>query len=121
MASKKILIAEDDPDILELLTIVLEDSGYDVEICTSGKDVLATARRIRPQLILVDLWIPGLGGEEVTKTLKLDLDTSKIPVILVSAQHDLQAVAQRIGADAYLMKPFDLDHLLVLVQKFSEN
>lgn len=112
-----ILVVEDDPSILELLSVALEEQGYEVELCADGQNVLEVARAESPALILLDLWIPGINGEEVTKLLKADDQTRHIPVVIVSAQNDLPSVATRIGADGFLPKPFDLDNLFLLVQK----
>ncbi|MDP3741626.1 MAG: response regulator [bacterium] len=119
--ARKVLVVEDDPSILELFVIVLKEQGFGVHVCTNGKDAFFLAKRYLPSLILLDLWIPDLSGEEVTRILKANPETSHIPVVIVSAQNNLPQIVKRIGADAYLSKPFDLDQLIVLTQKFAHQ
>lgn len=118
---KKILIAEDDPGISELIETVLEDRGYIVEICPDGhiaRELIAHEAVFVPDLILLDLWIPGVDGQELARQLKATPDTRHIPIILVSAQRDLQAIVQKTGANGFLAKPFDLNQLLAIVHQY---
>ncbi|MBI4049927.1 MAG: response regulator transcription factor [Candidatus Doudnabacteria bacterium] len=121
---KKILIAEDDPGISELIETVLEERGYAVEICPDGhvmQELLAGLREngFIPDLILLDLWIPGIDGEKMARLLKNNTATRQIRIVIVSAQRNLQAIVDRTGADGFLAKPFDIDTLLAVVRQHT--
>lgn len=72
----------------------------------------------KPDLIFLDIWMPGINGKEVTKILKREPLTSKIPIVIVSALNDTKKIAQEVGADGYLEKPFDMDELLGVVKRY---
>ncbi|MDQ3239314.1 MAG: response regulator [bacterium] len=116
---KRILIADDDAAILDVMTIVLEDEGFEVVAICDG-DVISKIEEVKPDLVLLDLWMSGRDGVEITRGLKNNITTSAIPVVVVSARHDLAEVAKDIGADAYLNKPFDIETLASLVRKRLE-
>lgn len=120
-AAKKILIAEDDAGILELLEVALAAQGYEVLTCADGREVEALAKQFSPSLIFLDLWMPGMDGRQITRKLKTDKQTKHIPVIIVSAQTGLAKIISKIGADGFLEKPFELQELLALAQKFTGN
>jgi CheY-like chemotaxis protein len=110
---KTILIADDDRDIVESLTAVLDHSGYEVLNVNDGTSVLQ-AIKAQPDLILLDIQMPGHDGQTVCKQLKRQASTKDIPIMFVSASMDVRQKAEQAGADDYLEKPFDLD---VLQQK----
>ena len=103
-----ILVADDDPDILGLVTLRLERQGYDVVTASSGAEALALARNSRPALAVLDVSMPGMTGLDVTRALRADKATSAIPVILLTARVQEADIAAGLasGADAYLKKPF---------------
>lgn len=115
----KILVCDDDQAITEMMTIMLETNGYEVKILPSGKAIQRLVKEYLPDLILLDIWMPGIGGEEATKLLKRDLDIKSIPIIIISAlqKDEVKAMAKKIGADSFLSKPFDMDDLLKIVAK----
>ncbi|MGN0020761.1 MAG: response regulator [Sphingobacterium hotanense] len=118
MKQKTILIFDDDPHVLEIFTIVLEDMGYLIRQSSTSHDVLEKVEFCQPDLVLMDNWIPEIGGIAATKLLKGHSDYQHIPVVLVSANSEIEALAETASADAFLSKPFDLEKLEQLVAEF---
>jgi two-component system response regulator VicR len=116
---KKILVVEDDPDILEILTYVFKGQGYDVVASDDGS-ACRHLPDILPDLIIMDVRLkePGQNGDEICVQLKSQPATRGFPVILLSAENDLQARSQTCGADGFISKPFDLE---MLTQKVRET
>lgn len=107
----KILILDDDEDILYFCSVVFENLDFEVVSSPHSKDIVEQVEQAKPDIILIDNWIPGLGGVKATQTLKSTPNLNDIPVILFSANSNLPALADEAGADSYLKKPFDLDEL----------
>ena len=108
MHKKKILIVDDEADILELIKYNLELENYEVEIALSGEECLDKIKVFLPDLIVLDLMLPGISGLEVCKKLKSDSLSSKIPVIMLTAktgESDI-VLGLELGADDYITKPF---------------
>ncbi len=105
---KHVLAVEDDKDILELITYNLEREGYEVTGAATGEGGIDAARSEKPDLILLDLMLPGIDGLEVCRRLKADPDTAHIPVIMVTAKGEDADVVTGFehGADDYVTKPF---------------
>jgi CheY-like chemotaxis protein len=118
MSKKKILIFDDDTTILEVITIIFEENGYEVEISETSHDILEKVTKFQPDVILMDNWIPRIGGVEATKLLKSHDEFKKIPVIYVTANNDIVALAEQAQADDYVGKPFNLDDLEGKVAKY---
>lgn len=118
MNKKKIMIFDDDTVILEVISILFEDAGYDVQISETSHDILEKVAEYRPDIILMDNWIPNIGGVEATRLLKKHEEFNSIPVIYVTANSDIAALAANAKADDYLAKPFDLDDLEGKIAKF---
>lgn len=106
---KKILIVDDHLDILNVVERFLKLNGFNVLAHSSGKDVLEVVKDYKPDLILLDLQLDGIFSTHICKDLK---QTTHIPLILFSAYLDLDKVSYECDADAYISKPFDLEHLL---------
>jgi two-component system alkaline phosphatase synthesis response regulator PhoP len=113
---KRVLILDDDLDILQICTIVLKKKGFDVLTLNNSNQVLEQVRAYQPDVILMDNWIPGPGGIEATRTLKMGADTQDIPVIFFSANSNVIQLAQEAKADYFLQKPFDISELEGIVQ-----
>ena len=111
---KRVLIADDDPAILEAMTLILEDSGYDVKTTVNGQTE-QFAREYLPDLILLDIWMAGQNGRDICKRLKTNKSTRHIPIIMISANKDTGKIAKEAGADGFLAKPFDMKDLLKTV------
>jgi CheY-like chemotaxis protein len=107
----KILIFDDDASILEVITIIFEENGYQVEISETSHDIIEKVLNFRPDVILMDNWIPNIGGVEATKLLKSNEEFKNIPVIYVTANNDIAALAKSAQADDYVAKPFNLEDL----------
>ena len=116
--NKKILIFDDDKTILEVITIIFEENGYQVEISETSHDILEKVSQFRPDVILMDNWIPKIGGVEATRLLKNSTDFKDIPVIYVTANNDIVALAKEAMADDYVAKSFNLDDLEEKVAKY---
>jgi CheY-like chemotaxis protein len=117
MSKKKILIFDDDTAILEVITIIFEENGYEVKISETSHDILERVAEYKPDVILMDNWIPRIGGVEATKLLKSTEEFKHIPVIYVTANNDIVALAAEAQADDYVSKPFNLDDLEEKVAK----
>ena len=116
--SYTILVAEDDADILDIIQIVLSDSGYSVVTVCEGTEVKKQLKKTVPNLIFLDVWMPGMDGKEVAKFLKSNTKTKDIPVILISAHASLKELASEVGADNFLPKPFDIQDVVKLAEQY---
>jgi phosphate regulon transcriptional regulator PhoB len=113
-----ILIVEDEKDIIKMLEYNLEKEGFKTLSARNGEDALDAAYRDRPDLILLDLMLPGMDGLEVCKTLKNDTKTASIPVIMLTAksQESDKIVGLELGADDYMTKPFSPRELIARIK-----
>jgi DNA-binding response OmpR family regulator len=114
MNKKKILIVDDEDDILHFLELVLREKGYDVATASGGHEALTKAQVDRPDLVLLDIMMPQMDGWEVLKLLRVDESTSHIPVAMLSARTEAKDRVQGLqeGAIDYICKPFSLQELL---------
>lgn len=117
---KKILVVDDDPGIIEIFKIILEENGYHVLIAEDQK-IIERVRSEIPDLILLDIWISGLDGRDIARALRKETGTKEIPIIMISALSDTKRIAEESGVDAFLEKPFNIDTLLSLVQKYTST
>ena len=118
MSRQKILLVEDENDLLELLKRKLTDAGFEVFLSQEGYDALQIAKKVLPDLIILDLLIPGMHGFDVCKELKRNALTRHIPVIILTALGEEmdRVVGLEIGADDYVVKPFSLRELVLRVR-----
>ena len=118
MASEHVLVVEDEEDIAELLEYNLERAGYAPTVVYSGEDGLNVSRESHPDLILLDLMLPGLSGIEVCRKLKADPATARIPVVMLTAKGEEEDIITGFdaGADDYVTKPFRPKILLARVK-----
>lgn len=116
-ADKRIIIFDDDEDILSICSYVLEEQGWEVHTFTDCNSIVEKVSGINPKVILMDNWIPDAGGIIATQTLKMQDELKKIPVIYFSANSDIQLLANHAGAESYLAKPFDLDELERVIKR----
>ncbi|WP_256012846.1 response regulator [Desertivirga xinjiangensis] len=114
--SKRVLIFDDDIDILSICTYILEEQGWEVQTSSHCNNIIETVRGFMPNVILMDNWIPDTGGVIATQTIKKDETLKDIPVIYFSANNDIQTLARQAGADTYLEKPFDLNELEAVIE-----
>jgi CheY-like chemotaxis protein len=108
---KKIIIFDDDEDILSVCTYVLEEQGWEVHVFTDCNQIIDKVTSVMPDVILMDNWIPDTGGIIATQTLKSSDTLKNIPVVYFSANSDIQLLAKQAGAEAYIAKPFDLEDM----------
>ena len=117
--AKRILVIDDDEDILAILDIVFVDEGYDVVLQNTGTTA-EEVKLIGPDLILLDVRIEGFAktGDQICAEIKRELALSDIPVLLVSAEPDVRQRASSCGANGYINKPFEINKLLEKVKEF---
>jgi len=113
---KKILLAEDDPDIRFILNTVLNEAGYKVEPLSSG-NAIVEGKHDWPDLFILDKSLPLIDGLALCKFLRIKEETKNIPIIMISSYHKLKTKAVEVGVDDFIEKPFDLKLLLRLVDK----
>jgi len=118
MAKESILVVDDERDILELVEYNLSKEGYSVVTVETGEDALGAARRKLPDLVLLDLMLPGVDGLEVCRTLKTDPNTAQIPIVMISAKGGEADIVSglELGADDYVTKPFSPRILMARVK-----
>ncbi len=116
---KKILVADDDTAILDVLTLMLEDAGYEVTSTVDGQTVRKVLSEL-PDLILLDIWMSGTDGRDICKQLKSIKKTKHIPIIMISANKDTRKIAKEAGADDFIAKPFGMKELLAKVEKYTK-
>lgn len=110
---RRILAVDDDNDILEVLQFILEDSGYEVFTLSDGHNLLEKIREKNPDLILLDIMLGSLDGRELCKAVKKQDSTNNIPVIMISASHNIANTVNQDGApNDFIAKPFDINNLL---------
>lgn len=114
---KKIFIADDDPAIVDVVSIILEDAGYRVASTIHAEDLLVLSAGDVPDLFLLDIWMYGKDGRDVCTHLKNDALTRHVPVIIVSAIREIEKIARDYRADGHLAKPFEMDDLLGVIKK----
>ena len=115
----KILVVEDEPSLQKLLEYQLKRIGHEIVVVADGKQALASVKSDRPDLVLLDVMLPVMGGFQVLQQLQEDKDTSNIPVIMLSAkgqQHDIAAGIDK-GVFDYITKPFNIPNLAERIDK----
>ena len=118
MSKLKVLVVEDEEDILEVIRYNLEQEGYEVISCMDGLEGLEQARKLKPDLVLLDIMLPGMDGVEVCRNLKEGDSTRRIPIIMVTAKgEEIDIVlGLGVGADDYIPKPFEPRELLARIR-----
>jgi DNA-binding response OmpR family regulator len=119
MSKPRILIVDDDPDLVRLLALVLEPVGYDVQIAYDARQGLAEVMTIPPNLILLDYWLPGKDGLELLRDIRSISEFDRVKIILITSQGMSMIVDAAIKYDVadFLLKPFELDFMLKRVMK----
>jgi len=115
---KRVAVFDDDDDLLIIFRFFFEEKGWDVYTYKTSDDVVDKVNAVSPDVILMDNWIPSTGGLLATQALKKDERLKDIPVIYISANNNVKDIAQRAGADTYVAKPFDFEHLQSVVDSF---
>lgn len=116
--SSKILIVDDEPDLLKIAVFRLKKAGYEITTAVDGGEALDCIYKNRPDVVLLDLLLPVIDGVEVCRKIKQDDALKNIPVILFTASAlDIQQKVKEAGAEDYIVKPFDIDELLEKVNR----
>ena len=124
---KCVLIYEDDLDIMQLCKIILTAGNYQVETRNTCENIIEDVKEVRPDIILMDLWIPEIGGEQAIMLVKQEEAFRDIPIVIFSANEELDVICKKINASGYLKKPFDIMDLKNIIQlhikedKYSEQ
>jgi CheY-like chemotaxis protein len=117
--AKRILLVDDNTTNLQVLFQALSPEGYELLVAQSGEDALETAQSAMPDLLLLDVKMPGIDGFETFRRLKAESGTAAIPVIFLSAHANVESIEQAgaLGAEGYLTKPFDFDVIIAKVRE----
>lgn len=118
---KKILVIDDDAAILEVIKIILEENNYSVTTATNGSILKNLNSHRQPDLILLDVLLSGEDGRDIVGSLKSRKATRDIPIVMISAHPSAYEGSLHAGADDFISKPFDIDHLLKVVDKNIKN
>ncbi len=127
MEQKRILIVDDEPDIIRLVKFILEKRGFEVFVASDGKAAISSAFKILPDLIVLDVLMPNFNGYEVCEKLKKDERTKNIPVVMLSAKSQESEKKQGFAAGAadYISKPFNTEDFVSrvtsIIKMFQEN
>ncbi|MCX8525545.1 response regulator [Chryseobacterium formosus] len=117
MNNQKIMICDDDAGILEVLEMMLEMEGFSVFTENNSTNLLKEVANVRPDLLLMDLWMPVLSGDQLLKTIRITPEFQKLPVIIFSVSVDGKHIAKDAGADDFIAKPFDMDNVANTIRK----
>jgi len=119
MHNKKIFICDDDSTIVDMLQMLLEISGYDTAIETNSVNALEAIKVFRPDVVIVDIWMPLLSGDKLIRKIRQDQEVKDVFIICISASKDGKEVALQAGADRFIAKPFDINELLEAIENSS--
>ena len=120
---KKVLIVDDEQDIVESLKFVLEAEGYECFTAFNGEDGLKSAKEILPDLIILDIMMPKMNGYKISRLLKFDTKYKDIPIIMLTArsQEEDKLIGEETGTDEYITKPFELDFVVGKVNEYLKD
>ncbi|WP_316762178.1 PleD family two-component system response regulator [Pedobacter aquatilis] len=118
MPNRKILICDDDEGILDVLELMLADISHEIICEINSLNVPMLIEREQPDLVILDLWMPVVSGDQLLKVIRTNPATKHLPVMIISASRDGREIALAAGASAYVAKPFDMDNLLDTVEGF---
>ncbi|AYL95948.1 response regulator [Mucilaginibacter celer] len=117
----KIMIADDDPGIVDAVEMLLKFEGYEVISTLDGSTTIFDMKQEQPDLLLLDIWMSGEDGRDICKKIKQDEATKSLPVIMISASRDIRESAMEAGADDFLAKPFEMDQLLKKIAYYTQK
>ena len=120
---KKILIVDDEADIIEILQFILEAEGFKCITAFDGEEGLKLAREIHPDLIILDVMMPKINGYKISRLLKYDNKYKDIPILMITArsQEEDKIIGEETGADEYITKPFNVDFVVEKVKSYLGN
>lgn len=114
-------MAEDDGAIIEVMHIILEGEGHEVLHAMTEKDIMALTSEKKPQLLFLDISLGADDGGKITSRIKKSFTDYYLPIIIISANTQTAKIAKKSGADGFLLKPFDIEELLNLVEKYDHT
>ena len=117
---KKILIVDDEKDIVETLSFMLKSKGFDTLCALDGEEGLKLAKEASPDLIILDVMMPKINGYKICRLLKYDNKYKNIPIVMVTArsQDEDKIIGEETGADEYITKPFEFSDILNTINKY---
>lgn len=120
---KKVLIVDDEQDIVESMKFVLEAAGFQCHCAYNGEDGLNLARRILPDLIILDVMMPKINGYKISRLLKYDNKYKRIPILMVTARSQMEdkLIGEETGVDEYITKPFELEDIVKKVEGYLKT
>jgi DNA-binding response OmpR family regulator len=120
--SKQILIVDDEPNVVIPIQFLLKQQGYKIMIAESGEDALELIYRYKPDLLLLDIMLPGINGYEVCEIIRLNTNYRNVKIIFLTAKGSEEDIAKglALGADAYIVKPFSNTALVAKVKELLE-
>lgn len=121
MKKNRIMICDDDQSILDVLQMLLESEDFEVIAEIDSTQLISKMQTYSPDILLLDLWMPVLTGDEVLKSLRQIEEFKFIPVIVLSASVNAHSIAQGAGATDFLPKPFDMDDLILKIKQLLQN
>ena len=121
LMTNRILVVDDDPDILDALKVMLEDEGYTVETANNGHILQLLEGTNLPSLIILDVLLSGMDGRDLAEQLRKKPDTKDIPIVMISANPGAAHDCVQRGANAFLAKPFEINDLLKMIDKYIDT
>lgn len=119
---KRVLVLDDEPDIVTIIIMILTDSGYDIEGIGTGAELFGKVARFKPDLIILDVMLGEYDGRKLCVELKSDSHTKHIPILMISASHDLLSMQEKYCMpDDFLDKPFDIYELAAKVKNLLDR
>ena len=121
--AKEILIVDDEPSVVVALQFLMQQQGYHVLVAETGEDALDLIYKYKPDLVILDIMLPGIDGHEVCEIVRLNPDYRKVKILFLTARRDEVEIAKglALGADAYITKPFSNDKLVAAVNGILES
>ena len=121
--AKRVLLAEDEPNIVESLTFLLERAGFQVEVQSDGRQVVSSAKADAPDVLILDVMLPGLDGYEILRQLRADQRSEALPVLMLTAkgQREDRETALEHGADLFMTKPFANSEIVAAVKELASR
>ena len=121
--AKRVLLAEDEPNIAESITFLLERAGFEVTVENDGRGALDAVMADAPDVLVLDVMLPGLDGYEILRTLRADRERKSLPVLMLTAkgQREDREMALKCGADLFITKPFSNAEIVSAVRKLADG
>lgn len=116
---KNLLLIDDDNSIVEVVTIFLEEEGFNVKSYPNGKKIAEKILTTKPDIVLIDFLLPGKNGAEITVLIRKEYGILNLPIIMFAANKSYKKIAKAAGVNEFLEKPFDLNQLLYVLKRYT--